>query len=33
MTVTHRANGYLPHQFLPSNANLRTDRYGVGDRQ
>ncbi|MEU4098217.1 alkene reductase [Streptomyces sp. NPDC026673] len=24
----HGANGYLPHQFLSSNANLRTDRYG-----
>jgi hypothetical protein len=22
------ANGYLAHQFLTSNANLRTDRYG-----
>jgi N-ethylmaleimide reductase len=24
----HGANGYLPHQFLSSNANRRTDRYG-----
>ncbi|AXI80777.1 alkene reductase [Peterkaempfera bronchialis] len=24
----HGANGYLVHQFLSSNANLRTDRYG-----
>ena len=24
----HGANGYLPHQFLSSNANQRTDRYG-----
>jgi N-ethylmaleimide reductase len=24
----HSANGYLPHQFLSSNVNQRTDRYG-----
>jgi N-ethylmaleimide reductase len=24
----HGANGYLVHQFLSNNANLRTDRYG-----
>jgi N-ethylmaleimide reductase len=24
----HAGNGYLPHQFLASNTNLRTDRYG-----
>ena len=24
----HGANGYLVHQFLSSNSNLRTDRYG-----
>jgi len=24
----HGANGYLVHQFLADNANLRTDRYG-----
>ena len=24
----HGANGYLIHQFLASNANVRTDRYG-----
>jgi N-ethylmaleimide reductase len=24
----HGANGYLPHQFLASNVNLRTDSYG-----
>ncbi len=24
----HGASGYLPHQFLSSNANQRTDRYG-----
>jgi N-ethylmaleimide reductase len=24
----HGANGYLPHQFLSSNANKRTDDYG-----
>lgn len=24
----HGANGYLPHQFLSSNANQRTDTYG-----
>jgi N-ethylmaleimide reductase len=24
----HGANGYLVHQFLSSNANRRTDRYG-----
>lgn len=24
----HSANGYLLHQFLSSNVNLRTDRYG-----
>ncbi|MFN8075356.1 MAG: alkene reductase [Kineosporiaceae bacterium] len=24
----HGANGYLPHQFLSSNANRRDDRYG-----
>lgn len=24
----HGANGYLVHQFLSTNANLRTDRYG-----
>jgi hypothetical protein len=24
----HAANGYLPQQFLSSNANQRTDRYG-----
>lgn len=24
----HGANGYLPHQFLADNTNLRTDRYG-----
>jgi len=24
----HGANGYLPHQFLSSNANRRTDQYG-----
>ncbi|MEV5433429.1 alkene reductase [Streptomyces sp. NPDC052701] len=30
----HGANGYLVHQFLSSNANERTDRYGgpVGNR-
>jgi len=25
----HAANGYLPMQFLSTNSNLRTDRYGV----
>ncbi len=24
----HSANGYLPHQFLSTNVNHRTDRYG-----
>lgn len=24
----HGANGYLPHQFLSANVNLRTDRWG-----
>ncbi|GAA2569828.1 alkene reductase [Streptomyces roseoviolaceus] len=24
----HGANGYLPHQFLATNTNQRTDRYG-----
>lgn len=24
----HAANGYLPNQFLATNTNLRTDRYG-----
>jgi N-ethylmaleimide reductase len=24
----HSANGYLPHQFLSTNANQRTDRWG-----
>jgi N-ethylmaleimide reductase len=24
----HSANGYLPHQFLATNTNRRTDRYG-----
>jgi N-ethylmaleimide reductase len=24
----HSANGYLPHQFLATNTNQRTDRYG-----
>ena len=24
----HSANGYLPHQFLSTNVNQRTDRYG-----
>jgi N-ethylmaleimide reductase len=30
----HGANGYLAHQFLSSNANRRTDRYGgsIGNR-
>ena len=26
----HGANGYLPHQFLADNTNLRTDAYGGG---
>ncbi|MEU3020482.1 alkene reductase, partial [Nocardiopsis sp. NPDC007018] len=26
----HGANGYLPHQFLADNTNLRTDSYGGG---
>jgi N-ethylmaleimide reductase len=26
----HAANGYLPHQFLASNVNRRTDAYGGG---
>ncbi len=28
MLELHSANGYLLHQFLASNSNLRTDRYG-----
>jgi N-ethylmaleimide reductase len=29
----HAANGYLAHQFLSSNANLRTDDYGGSVRR
>jgi N-ethylmaleimide reductase len=28
LVEVHAANGYLPNQFLATNTNLRTDRYG-----